>query len=89
MPIPDVLNFKASHPNAMLWVPVAEELKFVVAPIEIFEETFPPPVLISKLLIEPVTVNPDPDTTNEPVITADPENGKVTPPPPFNAKEAV
>ena len=64
----------------MLLAPVAEELKFVVAPIDMFVETFPPPVLISKLLIEPVTVNPDPDITNDPVITADPENGNAAPP---------
>ena len=49
-------------------MPVLEELKFVVAPIEIFVGTFPPPVLISKLLIEPVT-------PNDPVICADPVNG--------------
>ena len=51
--------------------PVAEELKFVVAPIEIFEETFPLPLLKNKplmvpfepvVLIEPVTLNePDKD----------------------------
>ena len=38
-----------------------------------FVATFPPPVLISKLLIEPVTVK-------EPVISADPVKGKPTPP---------
>ena len=52
---PNVLLRKAHWPIAVLLVPVAEELKFVVAPIEMFVEMFPPPVLISKLLIEPVT----------------------------------
>jgi len=61
---------------------VLVELIFVVEPIEIFEQMFPPPVPIHKPLIEPVTVNPDPDITNEPVITADPENGKPVPLPP-------
>jgi len=71
-------------------VPVLEELKFVVVPIETFEGTFPPPLLTNKPLIEPVTVNPDPDITSEPVITAGPVNGNAgPPPPPFNAKEAV
>jgi hypothetical protein len=56
LPIPVVLFFKALHPIAILWpTPIAEELKFVVAPIEMFEQMFPPPVPISKLLIEPVT----------------------------------
>jgi len=90
---------KALFPAAKLHPPVAEELKFVVEPIEIFEEMFPPPLLKNIPLIvpfepdveiEPVTVNPDPDITSEPVITADPENGNAgPPPPPFNAKEAV
>jgi hypothetical protein len=53
--VPDVFLLKDPLPAAKLCVPVAEELKFVVAPIEMFEETLPPPVLISKLLIEPVT----------------------------------
>ena len=66
---PVVLAHKALSPIAVLFCPVAEELKFVVAPIEMFVETFPPPVLISKLLIEPVT-------PNDPVICADPVNGK-------------
>jgi len=60
-------------PAAKLFVPVLEELKFVVAPIEMFVETFPPPVLISKLLIEPVT-------SKDPVIWADPVNGNAAPP---------
>ena len=79
---PEVLPAKAVQPIAVLWVPILEALKAVVAPIDIFVKTFPLPVPISKLLIEPVTVNPDPDTTNEPVITADPENGKPVPLPP-------
>ena len=53
--LPVVFLFKDPLPAAKLFVPVLEELKFVVAPIEMFVETFPPPVLISKLLIEPVT----------------------------------
>ena len=71
-------------PIAMLYPPVerGKELKAVVEPIDIFVGTFLLPVPISKLLIEPVTVNPDPDITNEPVITADPENGKPVPLPP-------
>jgi len=52
---------------------VLVELIFVVEPIEIFEQMFPPPVPISKLLIEPVT-------PREPVISADPVKGKPTPP---------
>jgi len=60
-------------PAAKLCVPVLEELKFVVAPIEMFVETFPPPVLISKLLIDPVT-------PKDPVICADPVNGNAAPP---------
>ena len=89
MPIPVVLNFKASHPIAVLWHPVAEELKFVDEPIEIFEGTFPPPRLINKLLIvlfKPLVKN-EPVTFKDPVIIADPVNGKVDVA--FNAKEAV
>ena len=37
-------------------MPVFEELKCVVAPIEIFEETFPLPLLKNTPLIEPVVV---------------------------------
>ena len=51
-------------------MPVAEELKFVVEPIEMFEETFPPPLLKNTPLIEPVT-------PNDPVIKAEPVNGNV------------
>jgi len=79
---PDVLKDREFFPIAVLCCPVAEELKFVVAPIEIFVGTFPPPVLISKLLIEPVT-------PKDPVIKALPVNGKAAPPPPFNANDAV
>ena len=67
---PDVLLHKERYPIAVLFVPVLEELKFVVEPIEIFVETFPPPVLISKLLIEPVT-------PKDPVIKALPVYGNV------------
>jgi hypothetical protein len=52
---PVVLAFKARFPAAKLFPPVAEELKFVVAPIEMFVETFPPPLLKNTPLIEPVT----------------------------------
>ena len=48
-----MLDNKALDPIATLFVPVAEVLKFVVEPIEMFVRTFPPPVVISKLLIEP------------------------------------
>jgi len=91
LPVPVVLIDKALLPIAVLLFPVAEELKFVVKPIETFEGTFPPPLLTNKPLIvpfepdveiEPVTVNPDPDITSEPVITADPENGNGEPPVP-------
>ena len=53
---PVVLTSKAPDPIAVLFVPVAEELKFVVAPIEIFVETFPLPLLKNTPLIEPVVV---------------------------------
>ena len=74
--VPVALTHKAKGPAEKLHPPVAEELKAVVEPIEIFVETFPPPVLISKLLIEPVT-------PNDPVIKADPVYGNVAPPPPL------
>jgi hypothetical protein len=67
---PVVLAYKARYPIAVLFVPVAEELKFVVAPIEIFVETFPPPLLTNKSLIEPVT-------PKDPVIKALPVYGNV------------
>ena len=71
-----MLFFKASHPIAILWpTPVLVGQKFVVEPIEMFEAMFPPPVLMHKLLIEPVTAN-------DPVIKAEPENGKPAPLPP-------
>ena len=82
---PVVFFCKELLPIAVLYPPAVEkgkELKAVVEPIDMFVGTFLLPVPISKLLIEPVTVNPDPDTTNEPVITADPENGKPVPLPP-------
>jgi hypothetical protein len=66
---PVVILNKALFPAAKLCVPVAEELKFVVAPIEIFVETFPPPVLISKLLIVPF----EPDVEIEPVTPKEPK----------------
>ena len=71
--------------------PVVEELKFVVEPIEMFEETFPLPMLKNKPLIVPFEpdVEIDPVTPNDSVICADPVNGNGLPPPPFNAKEAV
>jgi hypothetical protein len=41
-------------------------------------------------VVVPLTVSPDPLTVNDPVITADPENGKPDPPlPPLRANEAV
>ena len=53
---PDVLEPKARAPAAKLFVPVFEELKFVVEPIEMFVETLPLPLLKNTPLIEPVTV---------------------------------
>ena len=47
---PVVLASKAEFPAAKLFIPTLIELKFVVQPIEMFEETFPPPVPINKLL---------------------------------------
>ena len=86
---PVVFLDKALVPAAKLYPPVAEELKFVVAPIEIFVETFPPPLLINKLLIVPFEpdVEIEPVTPNDPVISADPVNGNVGIA--FIAKEAV
>ena len=96
---PDVLLLKARSPIAVLLVPVvfrlkldpaakllppvAEELKFVVPPIEMFVETFPPPVPINKLLIVPFEpdVEIDPVTPRDPVIIAFPLKGN-----PFVAK---
>ena len=67
---PDVLVHKDPLPIAILCPPVLEELKFVVAPIEIFEETFPLPLLKNKPLIVPFEpdVEIDPVTPNDPVI---------------------
>jgi hypothetical protein len=59
--------------------PVAEELKFVVAPIEIFVETFPPPKLTNKPLMVPFEplVEIEPVTPKDPVIKALPVYGNV------------
>ena len=77
--VPVVFLGKDPLPAAKLFAPVAEELKFVVAPIEMFVETLPPPVLISKPLIVPFEpdVEIEPVTPREPVIIADPVNGNV------------
>ena len=82
---PDVLTHKAKFPAAKLFVPVAEELKFVVAPIEMFVETFPPPKLTNKPLMVPFEpdVEIEPVTPNDPVISADPVKGNAAPPPPL------
>ena len=66
---PIVFLNKARFPAAKLFVPVAEELKFVVQPIEMFVETFPPPVLKNKPLIVPF----EPDVEIEPVTPKEPE----------------
>ena len=67
-PCPVVFKHKALFPIAVLFVPVAEELKFVVEPIEMFVETLPPPVLINK----PLMVLFEPDVEIEPVTPKDP-----------------
>ena len=79
---PVVLPCKALFPAAKLCVPVLEELKFVVAPIEMFEEMFPLPVLKNKPLIVPFEpdVEIEPVTPNDPVIKALPVYGNVDPP---------
>ena len=89
--VPVVLHNKALSPAAKLFAPVAEELKFVVAPIDMFVETFPPPLLKNKPLMVPFEpdVEIEPVTPNDPVIIAGPVNGNGLPPPPFNANEAV
>ena len=76
---PVVLLSKDPLPAAKLFVPVAEELKFVDAPIEIFEGTFPPPVLTNKPLIVPFEplVEIEPVTPKDPVIKALPVYGNV------------
>ena len=79
---PVVFLLKDPLPAAKLCTPVLEELKFVVAPMDMFEETFPPPLLKNKPLIVPFEpdVEIDPVTPNDPVIWADPVNGKDDPP---------
>jgi hypothetical protein len=68
-----VLFFKAVFPAAKLFSPILEELKFVVLPIEMFVETFPPPLLKNTPLIVPFEpdVEIEPVTPNDPVISAD------------------
>jgi hypothetical protein len=80
---PNVLQHKDPLPAAKLCIPILEELKFVVAPIEMFEGTFPPPKLTNKPLIVPFDplVEIEPVTPREPVISAFPVKGK-----PFVAK---
>jgi len=76
---PVVLTHKAKGPAEKLHPPVAEELKFVVAPIEIFVETFPLPLLKNKPLMVPFEpdVEIEPVTPNDPVIKALPVKGNV------------
>jgi hypothetical protein len=76
---PVVLACKEPLPAAKLFPPVAEELKFVVAPIEIFVETFPPPLLKNTPLIVPFEplVEIEPVTPKDPVIKALPVYGNV------------
>ena len=71
---PVVFLYKDPLPAAKFPVPVAEELKAVDAPMEIFEGTFPPPVLINKPLMVPFEpdVEIEPVTPKDPVISADP-----------------
>jgi len=80
---PTMLEHKDPLPAAKFPIPVAEELKFVVAPIEMFEGTFPPPKLTNKPLIVPFEpdVEIEPVTPKDPVICAFPVKGK-----PFVAK---
>ena len=80
---PIVLENKDPLPAAKLCIPVLEELKFVVAPIEMFKGTFPPPKLTNKPLIVPFDplVEIEPVTPKDPVICAFPVKGK-----PFVAK---
>ena len=74
---PVVFLLRDPLPAAKLSVPVAEELKFVVAPIEMFVETFPPPLLKNKPLMVPFEpdVEIEPVTPNDPVIKAEPVYG--------------
>ena len=82
---PVVFLHNARFPAAKLFAPVAEELKFVVAPIEMFVETFPLPLLKNKPLMVPFEplVEIEPVTPNDPVIKADPVKGNAAPPPPL------
>ena len=82
---PVVFLLKDPLPAAKLSVPVAEELKFVVEPIEMFVETFPPPLLKNTPLMVPFEpdVEIEPVTPNDPVISADPVKGNAAPPPPL------
>jgi len=74
LPVPVVLIDKAELPIAVFVPPVAEELKFVVEPIEMFEGTLFLPVLKNKPLIVPFEpdVEIEPVTPKEPVIRVDP-----------------
>ena len=76
---PVVFLLKDPLPAAKLCAPVAEELKFVVAPIEMFVETFPPPLLTNKPLMVPFEpdVEIEPVTPKDPVIKALPVYGNV------------
>ena len=77
LPAPVVFIDKDPLPAAKFEIPVAEELKFVVEPIEIFEGTFPPPKLTNKPLMVPFEplVEIEPVTPNDPVIKALPVKG--------------
>ena len=77
-------------PAAKLHPPDVIELKFVVAPIDMFVEMFPLPLLKNKPLMVPFEplVEIEPVTPREPVIKADPVNGKDDPPPALGAHEA-
>ena len=79
---PVVFLHNARFPAAKLFIPVAEELKFVDAPIEMFVETFPLPKLTNKPLMVPFEplVEIEPVTPKDPVIKADPVKGKAAPP---------
>jgi hypothetical protein len=83
LPAPVVFIDKDPLPAAKFPIPVAEELKFVVEPIEMFEGTFPPPKFTNKPLIVPFEpdVEIEPVTPREPVIIAFPVKGN-----PFVAK---
>ena len=77
MSVPVVFLHNAKFPAAKLFVPVTEELKFVDAPIEMFEKTFPLPKLTNKPLMVPFEplVEIEPVTPKDPVISADPVKG--------------